>query len=1088
MTDGQSTLWSRLVELLADGDFKSADRLYDAECKEFLSRPKYEAMRLATEESRGMQTQAEIRDLLKRGAFASADDLYDERQCSSWWPRRTYENEKDHARAILLEEDRHRKQQKILALLRKGDIAEADQYYEEHCKDWRPRASYQVDKERVATELRKAEQQMLRVEVQRHLANGDLNTADRVYEEKCKWWARNEYEALRTAALAKALEADRQRRQDEARASAIIDLQSCFSADYIAADALYRERFTSVLERAEYVKIKRDFVRVWLRDNLRVSPDKFPDDEQIAAIAAVDGTVQVTARAGSGKTTTLICRTYFLLRHCRVPPEQILILAFNRKAALDVRRKLLAIICPLTEDTIAEEIRAKQKSIKKPVDREVAAVDSAIRTHGVVMPSVMTFHALAYGLVNPEESLLVDSDEERAFGLSRAFQGVIDNHLRDKQWMPRIRSLMLAHFRNEWERIERGGFDLTDRDALLAHRRSLPRETLGGEYVKSHGEKVIADFLFEHDVPYKYERNHRWGGFNYRPDFTLFRTKKSGVIIEYFGLAGDPDYDEQSKSKREYWTKKPDWDFLEFEPSNITSQGVGAFRAQLRSTLISLGVPCKPLSEDELWAKVNERGRAIDRFTKAVGAFIGRCRKLLVTPEMLGELSVTHAAATEAEEQFIPLARQFYAEYLKALVATNSEDFDGVLQRAIKAVESAHTQVRRGQAVVCDLAQVRFLSVDEFQDFSELFYQLVQAIRRIGEKVHCFCVGDDWQAINGYAGSDLKYFQDFPRYMGPSNRLTITTNYRSDQAVVSAGNAVMAGRGEPARTRSGAMGGSIVIAGMDEFATTVIEHRRHSGDDITPAVLRVAARSVEAGKRVAVLCRTNSIPWFVNWDDAPDYTALLQRFLPKERRQQVSVSTAHKSKGLEWDDVIVIDAVRRSYPLVHPDWVFARVLGVTIDQIEAEERRLFYVAVTRAKSSVFLFTEKKDESPFLTEIKTRTQVGSIDWNSYPPRVIASEFLAVSVTSRPEYRVPNASGGQDAPTYVLRELLGASGFIYRGGGVWEKTVRAEGFDVAKLGNEPWAGSAQGIDITVRDGCDRVLGEWAVDDGVFRRVGK
>ncbi|GAA0706824.1 UvrD-helicase domain-containing protein [Dokdonella soli] len=858
-------------------------------------------------------------------------------------------------------------------------------------------------------------------------------------------------------------------------------------ADYLAADALYREKFADVLEVAQYTQIRLDFVRAWLQDNLHVSPDKFPDDEQIAAIAAVTGTVQVTARAGSGKTTTLIQRTYFLLRHCRVPPEQILLLAFNRKAALDVHRKLLAILYPSAESTIAEEMRAREKSINKAVDREVAAVDNAIRMHDVSIPSVMTFHALAYGLVNAEESLLKDSDEERDFGLSKAFQAVINNHIQDEERMPRIRALMLAHFRNDWERIEHGGFHLTDRAALIAHRRSLPRETLGGEYVKSQGEKAIANFLFEHGVPYKYERNHRWGGFNYRPDFTLFRTKKSGVVIEYFGLKGEPDYDEQSARKREYWAKKADWDFLEFQPSDIASEGVDMFRARLRAALIPLGFPCVPLSEDELWAKVNERGRAIGRFTKVVGAFIGRCRKLLMTPERLDELSASHIAMTEAEEQFIPLARQFYAEYLDALVQTNSEDFDGILQRAIKAIESGSTLVRRGQAVVCDLAHVRFLSVDEFQDFSELFYQLVRAIRQAGEGAHCFCVGDDWQAINGFAGSDLKYFRDFPKYMGPSTQLTITTNYRSGHAVVSAGNAVMDGRGEPARTSRGLADGSIMIAGMEELETTIVELRKHQGDDITPAVLRVAAKSVEAGKSVAVLYRTNSIPWFVNWDDAPDYATLMQRFLPNDRRQQISVSTAHKSKGLEWDDVIVIDAVRRSYPLVHPDWVFARVLGATIEQIEAEERRLFYVAVTRAKSSVILFTEKKNESPFLTEIEARTQVGMIDWNSYPPRDIASEFFAVSVTSRPGYRIPNESGGQDVPTYVLRDLLGASGYMYRDKGVWEKTARAEGFNIAMLGDEPWAQDAKGIDVTVRDGCDRIVGEWTVDDGVFRSVG-
>ena len=66
----------------------------------------------------------------------------------------------------------------------------------------------------------------------------------------------------------------------------------------------------------------------------------------------------------------------------------------------------------------------------------------------------------------------------------------------------------------------------------------------------SRSAEVIADFLFEHAIPYKYEpRNHWWGKRNYRPDFTIFKTNQSGVIIEYFGLEGDPEYDARSQKE-----------------------------------------------------------------------------------------------------------------------------------------------------------------------------------------------------------------------------------------------------------------------------------------------------------------------------------------------------------------------------------------------------------------------------------------------------------------------------------------------------------------------------------------------------------
>ncbi|MEJ6484274.1 hypothetical protein N0Y54_23660 [Nostoc punctiforme UO1] len=91
----------------------------------------------------------------------------------------------------------------------------------------------------------------------------------------------------------------------------------------------------------------------------------------------------------------------------------------------------------------------------------------------------------------------------------------------------------------------------------MHYRRSLPREGLDGNYYKSFGEKVIANFLLEHNITYKYERNFWWNEINYRPDFTIFTGENQGIVIEYFGLEGDPYYDIISDEKREYWRNYP---------------------------------------------------------------------------------------------------------------------------------------------------------------------------------------------------------------------------------------------------------------------------------------------------------------------------------------------------------------------------------------------------------------------------------------------------------------------------------------------------------------------------------------------------
>ena len=90
---------------------------------------------------------------------------------------------------------------------------------------------------------------------------------------------------------------------------------------------------------------------------------------------------------------------------------------------------------------------------------------------------------------------------------------------------------MLGRYRDDWERVVAGSFHLS-MDEMLHHRRGLPSESQNRDYVKSYGQKVIANALFEHAVEYRYELSHRWDGINYRPDFTIARGDIGGVIVE----------------------------------------------------------------------------------------------------------------------------------------------------------------------------------------------------------------------------------------------------------------------------------------------------------------------------------------------------------------------------------------------------------------------------------------------------------------------------------------------------------------------------------------------------------------------------
>jgi len=817
----------------------------------------------------------------------------------------------------------------------------------------------------------------------------------------------------------------------------IKNLKDLFQENFLLVDSFYRNNCVQYLSDNEYQAEKSKYVRSWLEKNLELKSDF----EQATAISIVEGHVQVVARAGSGKTRTLVSRALFLQKHCGISPHEMLLLAFNRKAAHEIR------------------------------DRLTKQLQSSI-------PHVMTFHALAYALVHPEEDILFNEpDGEQS--KSHALQTVIDDYLRDPHYWGKIRDLMTAHFREDWERIITGGYDKSPEE-ILKYRRSLPKDSLRGEYVKSFGEKIIADFLFEHNINYKYERSFWWSGINYRPDFTIFTGNNQGVIIEYFGLKGDPDYDEMSEKKRQYWENQNGWQLLEFYPNDLTKNGIQGFYAMLKKSLEKYQIPCCRLSEEEVWLRIKHR--AIDRFTTAMENFIQRCRKLILSVEDLAKIIANHTCTNEVEERFLELAQVFYQAYLERLQVTGEEDFDGLMQRASELVESGQTVFRR-KSGNGDIKNLRYIFIDEYQDFSKLFHCLIEAIRRQNSNVQVFCVGDDWQAINGFAGSDLSFYKNFENFFQPCTKLPISTNYRSADSIVRVSNQLMRGMGDPARESSRLLG-KVEIANLSDFKPLPVEQEDHPGDDFTPAILRLINKALQYDKSVVLLSRkNNSLPWYINYGDEhnkrqgqlDNFLQLLRTKFPETLREKINISTTHKYKGLEKEVIIILDAVPRSYPLLHPDLIFTFALGSSIESAIDEERRLFYVALTRAVEHLFILTEANNISPFVEDLQSKIDIPLLNWSAYTPVVGETKRITVKVT--------NQNGRGSNGTFTIRELLRAEGYEWDNRlKTWWRNYSAQNFSVQSfLANTQWVCHANGIQLQFYDDLEKILASYVIDRG-------
>ncbi|EJF07190.1 ATP-dependent exonuclase V beta subunit, helicase and exonuclease domain-containing [Thiovulum sp. ES] len=221
---------------------------------------------------------------------------------------------------------------------------------------------------------------------------------------------------------------------------------------------------------------------------------------------------------------------------------------------------------------------------------------------------------------------------------------------------------------------------------------------------------------------------------------------------------------------------------------------------------------------------------------------------------------------------------------------SNKTDFNDLLIRATQKVSKLNLD---------------HILIDEFQDFNPLFNGLIQRVLELNPKINIFAVGDDWQGINGFAGADLKYFINFNEYFDNPEILKMRKNYRSRKAIVDFGNKIMS-------------------ASEDEKAISVLD-----GGEI------IENNKFPKDRDLTFITRSNSEK---------------SKFQDKNITEKI---TAHKSKGLQFDEVLLQkDSFENNK--THSENRFFKIFGKTDDEIKAEEKRLFYVAITRAKDKLYL--------------------------------------------------------------------------------------------------------------------------------------
>ena len=376
------------------------------------------------------------------------------------------------------------------------------------------------------------------------------------------------------------------------------------------------------------------------------------------------------------------------------------------------------------------------------------------------------------------------------------------------------------------------------------------------------------------------------------------------------------------------------------------------------------------LSDDEFYGESGLESLSdseLEKFAAMMVQFINRAQQRYLGGKMtVGEVAKKYLNSEEVlerEEIFIRLGVEVFRRYHWYLL--NSErglkgfseygtDFNLIVSWASKLIKSGRQEIREM------LANKKYMLIDEYQDFSQLFLAEIKAIREVARGAKLFVVGDDWQAINRFAGSDVEYFKEFEKYFPTDvKRAEITTNYRCDREVVDKARKFM----KKAMKEKGNF-----KAFSRKFGKVMVMNPRETevGFALVPYDLRISVedrllreavwqmdcvvvnkKMVRYLKVVVELVKKNLKAkdiLFLHRNNEMNIGGLSLEKFGKGLRwaldrlnimncdefdNKVKIMTMHKSKGLEAEVVIILEADEGVIPKTHPDTLLYRMFGET---------------------------------------------------------------------------------------------------------------------------------------------------------------
>lgn len=709
-------------------------------------------------------------------------------------------------------------------------------------------------------------------------------------------------------------------------------------------------------------KHNEDFLSSHLRtesaylDNILKSVDPVIklDDEQRKVVLSDEDYTLVIAGAGAGKTTTVAAKVKYLVERKGIRPEQILVISFTNKAVGELRDKInksLKIKCPVT-----------------------------------------TFHKTGYAILRKQDN------EKRQVVDGGFMYNVINNYLKENILeQPELVDKLILFFGSYFDApyegedlndffnyISKSDFttlkgNMSEYTEEIIDKRTGKCISIAQERMRSAQEVQIANFLYLNQIEYKYERPYEYHILKsrkpYTPDFTITQGDKV-AYLEHFGITEDGKnnrYNEEqlSRYKQEIndkvkLHKKHNTDLI------YTFSGYSDGRSlleHLRENLEKHGFTLIPRDSKEVFEKIvnTEENKYIMKLVKLVCTFI---QNFKTNGFSIDDFSRFERKSTnERTKLFLSICQQCFLEYSKRLKEKNAVDFEDMINDSVRILNE---QQRIGAEL-----DFKYIIVDEYQDISRQRFDLTKELSKIC-KAKIIAVGDDWQSIYAYAGSDITLFTHFKQTMGYGLELKITKTYRNAQEVID-------------------IAGGFIQKNHSQLRKELISPKHIDQPIIIESYSENVDRKQTAGKggRYYMIGeKVEAIVEKILLENPKSSILLLGRygfdafhlchsgkFVYNEKTGSVTPNkfpnvvldfmTVHRAKGLGYDNVIIINARNEVYGFpsqVQDDPVLKYVVRDDHSIEYAEERRLFYVALTRTKNRVYLIVPQERPSSFVLEL------------------------------------------------------------------------------------------------------------------------